>query len=61
MKYRVSFEFRTPDVLKATQEQVEEWVKYVVGYSGSLKGENPLANEDFDPVYGSLKVVRVEE
>ena len=61
MKYRVSFEIRIPDKLKATKTQVNEWIKYIFGYSGEMDDQNPLKKEKFDPKYGTFVIEVIKE
>lgn len=44
--YRVTFQITPP--VDATEEQVEEWIKFHIGATGSMKGDNPLADHDLD-------------
>jgi len=56
MKYHVEFDVNVPD--KATAFQAREWISYMIGYTGKIPLKNPLADEPFDPMFGSVKIER---
>jgi hypothetical protein len=58
MRFNVEFEIEVPDNLGVTMAQVEEWAKYMCGYSGALVDGHPLEAESFDPLFGTFEVKR---
>ena len=44
--YRVTFEVTPP--VDATEDQVEEWVRYCLGELGGIENENPLSDYDLE-------------
>jgi hypothetical protein len=54
-RFRVQFEIDVPE--DASKEQAEEWVRYCVGDTGAIKGDNPLIERSFDPVFNTFELV----
>ena len=46
-QYNVSMVIDVPDV-GATEDEVEEWVKFQVGYCGGMSATNPLESHDIE-------------
>jgi len=55
-KYSVSFYIEVPDMIP--EDDIEEWVKFHVGYTGQMRCENPLANEDIVAKTGTFYMQR---
>ena len=55
-RYRIEFEINVTE--KASYEQVEEWIRYIIGDKGIML-DNPLSGSDFDPVYGTFKLTEL--
>jgi len=59
VKFNVQFDIEIPDN-KATKNQAVDWIKFMIGYSGSVKENNPLMNKSFDPQFGSFVIKETE-
>jgi len=53
-KYLIQFEIQVPDQI--SEKEVSDWTKYMIGYSGSVKENNPLIKKSFDPQFGSFVI-----
>jgi len=60
MKYHVEFDVET-EGMETTDRQAIEWIRYMVGDTGKLSNENPLADKPFDPIFGTIKIERRDE
>lgn len=50
----VEFEVEIP-VDDATDEQVEEWLRFTFGEVGGMDSSNPLSEHDGEAVFGTLR------
>lgn len=55
MGMRVSVEFDVELPAEATDEQVDEWLRYAFGERASMSGDNPLSEYDGEAVFGTLR------
>lgn len=53
MRYKVEFEFEVEDD-KATDEQIEEWLRYRLNDNGSMTTKNPLGDLEVEPIFGTF-------
>jgi len=58
-QYRIEFVIKVDQDL--TDEQVNEWARFMVGDTGKMSTDNPLYDESFDPVFGTFKLARTEQ
>jgi len=59
-QYRIEFIIKVDQDI--TDEQVNEWARFMVGDTGKMSTENPLYDDvSFDPVYGTFKLTRTEQ
>lgn len=54
MKITLEYEVEIPDSINASEDEIEDWVRFEIGDNGSLNGKNPLINERLKPIFGSL-------
>jgi hypothetical protein len=52
----VSVEFQVEIPVEATEEEIEEWVRFCLGEHGSMCGDNPLSCHDLQAEWGSVMV-----
>jgi hypothetical protein len=57
VRVRVTFEVEVP--LLATDEEVHEWLRFMLNDNGQMKNSNPLSNEDVEPVFGTFEWERI--
>lgn len=57
MRVEIKFEVEVPDV-GATDEQVEGWLRFGFGDTGSIDCDNPLLEQigDPEPVFGTFDI-----
>jgi hypothetical protein len=55
-RYRVDFEIDLP--VSATEEQVEEWVRFCIGDTSSMMCDNPLSLHDMEGCCVNVEAVR---
>jgi hypothetical protein len=53
MKVKVEFEVNIP-VEGATEEQIEEWLRFSFGDNGVMENKNPLSNFEPEPIFGTF-------
>lgn len=54
MKVKVEFEVEIKD-LGATENEIEDYLRFCFGDNGSLDGSNPYINEgDAEPIFGTF-------
>ena len=54
-KVRVTFDVELPNI-EATDEEVEEWLRFNLHDNGSMSMKNPLADEEVEPVFPSFYI-----
>lgn len=57
-EYEVRFRVRVPDGIQASDEQVQEWLRFNCRDNAEMRNDNPLAFRDPEPVRGSFDVRR---
>lgn len=59
MKYHVEFDVEVIDPVD--DKQAIEWIRYMIGDTGRISLDNPLADKSFDPIFGTIKIERRPE
>ena len=47
-EYTITLKIAVPDDIPA--QEVAKWAQYITHYSGSLSNDNPLVDEDLEPI-----------
>ena len=56
MRVRVTFEVEVPVVgREVTEDEVNEWLRFMLHDNGQMKNSNPLSSEDVEPVFGTFE------
>ncbi len=59
MRVRVTFDVDVPDEVQATDEEIEEWLRFNLNDNGSMSNKNPLATREVTPVFPSFEWEKV--
>jgi hypothetical protein len=54
--YHVEFDVDVEEI--ASDKQAIEWIRYMIGDTGKISNENPMAEKSFDPMFGTIKIER---
>jgi hypothetical protein len=57
--YEVTCEVKLPDAIPVTEGQVEDWATFYLNATGSLSGDNPLQDLDFEAAPFTVRVRRL--
>ena len=57
MRVEVKFEIEIPDTIAATNQQLEEWLRFSLNDNGTIRNDNPLlaAGVTAEPVFGTFR------
>ncbi len=55
MRVRVTFDVEVPAEANATDEQIEEWLRFNLNDNGCMSNDNPLATKGVAPVFPSFE------
>jgi len=50
---KVEFEMQLP--VPATDDEIEEWLRFELHDNGSMQSHNPLSECEIDPIHGSIR------
>lgn len=53
MRFKVEFEVEIEDDI-ATDEQIEEWLRFELNDNGKMASSNPLSNQIVEPLIGTF-------
>lgn len=53
---KAEFSVLVPD--EATNKEIEDWLKFHLGATGSLSLDNPMSEKDIEAVFGSVQTRR---
>ena len=53
MRVYVNFEVDVPE--DATDDQIEEWLRFRLNDNGCMDGDNPLSKHDVEPIFGTFE------
>ena len=56
--YKIEFVIKVSE--KVSENDVNEWARFMVGDIGSITIDNPLYDQSFDPLYGTFKIEAVQ-
>lgn len=58
MKVEIKFKVDVPDDVGATEEQIEDWLRFSFHDSCDIDGSNPLLDQhgDAEPVFGTFDI-----
>jgi hypothetical protein len=59
VKYHVEFDVEINEM--ASDRQAIEWIRYMIGNTGKISNENPMAEKSFDPMFGTIEIERMAE
>ena len=57
MKVEIKFKVDVPDV-GATEQEIEDWIRFSFGDNGQIDGLNPLLDQhgDAEPIFGTFGI-----
>lgn len=55
MRIKIEFEIDLPNNINATDEEIEEFLRFELNDNGVINGSNPFINHSIEPIFGTFE------